>query len=1162
MAGMYITDDTGRLDESRLIPAGSPEITTVPAGGFLLIWPDGDPGQGPLHFDFGLGRGGEEVALYDAVKNLIDYVAFGPQLEDQSRGRLPNGSGNWEDFEFGRPTPGTSNRLKPVLVMINEIMYHPYHGVNEGENLGEEYVELYNDGDESVDLAGWRFIDGVDFTFPDIVEIAAKGYLVIASDVNAFEAKYPGVTPVIGGWVGRLSNSGEEIELADGSGVIVDKVDYADQGDWAERLLGPVDHKHRGWTWSDDHDRNGESLELINPKVSNEHGQNWAASNTGRGTPGAINSAKGGDIAPLILDVEHSPIIPRANDPVIVTAQIIDELATGVTATLHHRIDGQPSFNTVTMFDDASNGDRTAGDGVYTGQIPAQADRAIVEFYVRTSDAGANIRTWPPPSTVNGTPEQITNVLYQVNDSYDPNAPWAPGSQPIYYIIMKATELTELTDIGDGNLDGDPPFASEAMSNAQMNATFISIDGVQTRVRYRVGVRNRGNRSRYDPPMCYRVNFAHDRAWKGVTALNINSQDTHLQLMGSVLFQLAGLPAPEAWAVQVRVNGNDQALSSGRMYGSYVALEVYDGRWAENHFPDDDEGNIYRCTYHDDDISPRTYAGLDYKSTMTEYRENYPKKTHASYDDYSDLLNLIDKLNNNSIPDANFIDEVAQVVNIEKWMQYLAADALMGNREGGLTDGRGDDFAMYRGIEDTRFWLLPHDLDTVLGQGDHDYRPQWDIFNYVTRNGGVNGLERLMDQPEVIKEYYGQYRKLVRRLFDPNKIYPVIDRMLGHWVSASEIEGNNGIKEFIAERIDSILKGGYPGASDDPQIPQEFTVDCDLAIVSGLHRTTGSLLAGGNIHGSANAIDTLSVTVNNRPADWTQKSGAWVFDDDIVLNPGINRIFVRAFDGAGGTGNEVHSGHIDIWCDDGNLSPISGTLAGNTILSAAAGPWRVTSNVTVPGGLTLTIEPGTTVYFDQDTRITVNGRLLAQGSEFQRIRLTRQPGSSATWDGLHISSTQDNRLSYADMEYSSADGESIRLSSSKMLIENVTWAGTTRTVLNISSSSVIVRNSVFPSTSSQTVSGHHLLGSDPYMLFEGNIFGVCTGTKQDVLDFSTSGSPVMPRFINNVFLGGGDDALDLDGTGAYVAGNIFMNFHRNFDPSEGESYGVTTYNRI
>ncbi|MHC4745170.1 MAG: choice-of-anchor X domain-containing protein, partial [Planctomycetota bacterium] len=323
--------------------------------------------------------------------------------------------------------------------------------------------------------------------------------------VNAFNAKYPGVTNVVGGWDRKLSNSGEEIELVDNAGVLVDALEYADQGDWAVRMLGPVDHEHRGWMWADDHDGDGHSLELINPDVSNEYGQNWAASTTSGGTPGKANSVAAGDIAPLILDFEHFPIIPNAGVPVTVTAEIKDELASGVTVTLHHRLDGESSFNTVIMSDDGASGDGAADDGVYGGEIPGRADGKIVEFYVRAVDAGANWRTWPVASDVDGTPQQVTNALYQVNNSYDAEAAWVPGSQPVYYIIMVESERAELEDIGDG---GDP-FFGEARSNAQMNGTFISVDGVDTRVRYSAGIRNRGNRTRAQPPNNFRVNFAH-----------------------------------------------------------------------------------------------------------------------------------------------------------------------------------------------------------------------------------------------------------------------------------------------------------------------------------------------------------------------------------------------------------------------------------------------------------------------------------------------------------------------------------------------------------------------------------------------------------------------------------------------------------------------------
>ncbi|MCD6393074.1 MAG: lamin tail domain-containing protein, partial [Planctomycetes bacterium] len=181
------------------------------------------------------------------------------------------------------------------------------------------------------------------------------------------------------------------------------------------------------------------------------------------------------------------------------------------------------------------------------------------------------------------------------------------------------------------------------------------------------------------------------------------------------------------------------------------------------------------------------------------------------------------------------------------------------------------------------------------------------------------------------------------------------------------------------------------------------------------------------------------------------------------------------------------------------------------------------------------------------------------GIEFNRIRLAVDPVSSATWGGIGFNGNNDNQMVCVDMEESSSAGESIRLDNSRVLIDDMTWSQTNDTILQIESSSAIVRNSVFPdNTTQQSVSGHLLLTSNPYLIFDNNIFGVHTGTKQDVLDCTVSGPTPVPQFTNNVFLGGGDDALDLDGTYAFVAGNVFMNFHRNFSATQGESYAVTS----
>jgi hypothetical protein len=196
-------------------------------------------------------------------------------------------------------------------VVINEIMYHPLQVASQPEDTGAEFIELFNAGSGAVDLSGWRFAKGVgSFTFPAGTSLSGGGYLVVAADVDYFNGLHPGVDDVIGGWPGTLGNSGDTIELADRDGLLVDRVAYSDEGDWAVRELGPSESGHRGWQWSEQTDGGGKSLELINPALSNEFGQNWSASKVDGGTPGRVNSVASDDVAPLIQDVIHFPIIP------------------------------------------------------------------------------------------------------------------------------------------------------------------------------------------------------------------------------------------------------------------------------------------------------------------------------------------------------------------------------------------------------------------------------------------------------------------------------------------------------------------------------------------------------------------------------------------------------------------------------------------------------------------------------------------------------------------------------------------------------------------------------------------------------------------------------------------------------------------------------------
>ncbi|MGE5295576.1 MAG: lamin tail domain-containing protein, partial [Solirubrobacterales bacterium] len=107
------------------------------------------------------------------------------------------------------------------LVVINEIHYNPdrnYESV--------EFVELYNPGPANVDFSGWRFDEGISFTFAAGATLPAGGYVVVAQDPSQVLAKWSTMSPkltsarVFGPFDGKLSNEGEKLVLRDASGVV------------------------------------------------------------------------------------------------------------------------------------------------------------------------------------------------------------------------------------------------------------------------------------------------------------------------------------------------------------------------------------------------------------------------------------------------------------------------------------------------------------------------------------------------------------------------------------------------------------------------------------------------------------------------------------------------------------------------------------------------------------------------------------------------------------------------------------------------------------------------------------------------------------------------------------------------------------------------------
>jgi hypothetical protein len=152
-------------------------------------------------------------------------------------------------------------------VVINEVHFDP----PEGGSL--EFIELHNTRPQALDIGGWAFTEGIRHEFAAGTTIPASGFLVICRDSRALAAHFGVAEAALVRWFGAaLENGGEEIELVDRSGAVVDSVAYDDDPPWPAGAAGQ-----------------GASLQRICPQHDSDSPANWTAAAGEAPTPLAAN---------------------------------------------------------------------------------------------------------------------------------------------------------------------------------------------------------------------------------------------------------------------------------------------------------------------------------------------------------------------------------------------------------------------------------------------------------------------------------------------------------------------------------------------------------------------------------------------------------------------------------------------------------------------------------------------------------------------------------------------------------------------------------------------------------------------------------------------------------------------------------------------------------
>ncbi|HEV7927356.1 MAG TPA: lamin tail domain-containing protein, partial [Verrucomicrobiae bacterium] len=578
---------------------------------------------------------------------------------------------------------------------------------------------------------------------------------------------------------------------------------------------------------------------------------------TNLGSPGGPNSQYATNAGPAMYNVTHSPTIPAANQPVVVSAQAHDP--DGIQGlTLYYRLDPATAYTAVPMDDKGTGGDAIAGDGIFSATIQGQASNQIAAFYIVATDKWGASTRFPALRTNDNVP--LTECEIMFGDGVP------GGSFGAYHLWITLTNVTRWANLGN-------------LSNEGNECTFVN----DTRVIYNMHGQFAGSpyHQQFDTPngsLChYKWKFNDDDMFLGATDFNKIHQpgngpgdDASLQReeLANTFLRALGVPWLYKRLVAVYVNGNRRGIlmEDTQVPGSDVVKE---------HFPNDTDGFLFKMqpwfemspflSGYDMKFNNESWCNLMPYTTsggvkkVARYRWDYEiRRTADSDNDFTNVFSLVDAANSYGTP--NYVANMENMANMENWMRVFAANHAAGNWDSFGAEN-GQNLYGYIGALGTKYALLMWDYNIVIGNSS-SWGPGQDLF---TVNGEDPNTQNIYNNPTFLRMYWRALQELVNGPLNVANSGPLLMAKYNAFT-------DNGL---VVENPTATIAagGGYPGI--EPWLSQAgISIASQLAAVNATNFTVDPSVTFSNnvayISGGAPVnVDVIWINGVAYPLTWT-----------------------------------------------------------------------------------------------------------------------------------------------------------------------------------------------------------------------------------------------------------------------------------------------------